>query len=98
MIIKRIDVISAGKMMGIIMAAVGLLAGLMFFVFGSMFSAALGSALGQQGGGMAMYGGFMGLIVMPIFYGVFGFIGGVFQAFIYNIAAGFVGGIRVETE
>ena len=98
MVIKHIDVFSAGKMMGIIMATFGLFAGLIFFAFGSIFGAAFGAALGQDGGGMAMVGGLMGIIVMPILYGIFGFIGGVLQAFIYNIAAGFVGGIRVETE
>lgn len=98
MVIKHIDVFSAGKMMGIIMAAFGLFAGLIFFAFGSIFGAALGSALGQDGGGMAMVGGFMGIIIMPILYGIFGFIAGVIQSFIYNIAAGFVGGIRIEAE
>ena len=43
-------------------------------------------------------GWFMGLIIMPILYGTFGFIGGVIQAFLYNLAAGFVGGIRIDTE
>lgn len=98
MVIKQIDVFSAGKIAGIIMATFGLLAGLMFFGFSSIFSSALGSALGQDGAGMGMIGGLMGIIVMPILYGIFGFIGGVLQAFIYNVAAGFVGGIRVQTE
>lgn len=97
-IIKHIDVLSAAKIMGIISAAFGLLAGLIFFAFGSLFGALLGSLSGHEGGGMAMAGGFMGIILLPILYGVFGFIAGLIQAFIYNIAAGFVGGIRIDTE
>lgn len=97
MIIKRIDVLSAAKLAGIIAAAFGLLAGVIFFLFGSMFGALLGAA-GGHGGGTAMFGGFMGIILLPILYGIFGFIGGLIQAFVYNLAAGFVGGIRVETE
>ncbi len=98
MIIKRIDVLSAAKITAIIAAAFGLLAGVMFFFVGSLFGSMMGNAVGQHGGGMAMFGGVMGIIVLPILYGIFGFIGGLIQAFIYNLAAGFVGGIRIETE
>ena len=94
MVIKRIDVMSAAKMMGIIAAAIGLIAGVVFFLFSSLF----GAALGNHGGGFAMVGGFMGSIFLPILYGIFGFIGGLVQALVYNAAAGFVGGIRIETE
>ncbi|MGV8931733.1 MAG: hypothetical protein ACOH1R_06420 [Luteimonas sp.] len=95
MIIKRIDVLSAGKISGIIAAALGLIAGLVILLFGSVFSGLMGS---EAGGGFAALGGIMGVIILPILYGVLGFIGGALQAFIYNIAAGFVGGIRIETE
>jgi len=97
MIIKRIDVLSAGKISGIIAAAIGLIAGLLFLLFGSMIAGLAGQQ--QDGGGLiAMGGGIVGVIALPIIYGIFGFIGGVIQAFIYNLAAGFVGGIRIETE
>ncbi len=95
MVIKHIDVFSAGKITGIIAAAFGLFAGVIFFLFSSLFGAALGN---HQGGAMAMFGGVMGIIALPILYGIFGFIGGILQAFIYNLASGFVGGIRIETE
>ncbi len=95
MIIKRIDVLSAGKISGIIAAALGLIAGLVILLFGSVFSGLMGS---EAGGSFAALGGIMGVIILPILYGVLGFIGGALQAFIYNIAAGFVGGIRIETE
>lgn len=96
MIIKRIDALSAGKISGIIAAAIGLIAGLLFLLFGSMIA---GLASQQEGSGLlAMGGGIAGVILLPILYGVFGFIGGVIQAFIYNLAARFVGGLRIETE
>ncbi len=95
MIIKRIDVLSAAKITGIIAAAFGLLAGILMFLFSSL----LGGVMGSDGGGfLAAVGGFMGIIILPIMYGIFGFIGGAIQAFIYNLAAGVIGGIRVETE
>src|SRR3546814_15358197 len=87
MIIKRIDVLSAGKISGIIAAAIGLIAGLVFLVFGSMIAGLAGQ---QEGSGLiAMGGGIIGVVALPIMYGIFGFIGGVIQAFIYNLAAGF---------
>jgi F0F1-type ATP synthase membrane subunit a len=95
MIIKRIDILSAAKMYGIIAAAIGLLAGIIFLLFGGL----LGGLMGQgHGGGFAALGGFMGVIILPILYGIFGFIGGAIQAFIYNIAAKYVGGLVIETE
>lgn len=93
MVIKHIDVLSAGKIYAIIAAAVGLIAGVVFFLFGSL----LGSAMGGHGGS-AFFGGIAGVIVLPIVYGIFGFIGGIIQAFVYNLAAGWVGGLRIETE
>ncbi len=99
MIIKHIDVISAGKISGIIAAAIGLLAGVIFFLFSSVFGALLNAAGNSGGSGaLGMIGGVAGIIILPVLYGIFGFIGGMLQAFIYNLAAGFVGGIRFDTE
>ncbi|TAK39514.1 MAG: hypothetical protein EPO30_03175 [Lysobacteraceae bacterium] len=95
--IKHISVMSAGKVMGIICAAIGLIMGILFLLFGSM-AAGLVAASGSDGGGLMAMGGVMGVIVLPIVYGIFGFIGGVIQAFVYNLAAGWVGGIRIQTQ
>ena len=94
MIVKRIDPVSAAKIAGIFAAAFGLIAGIVFFLFGAMFSA----FPSQHGAGLGLFGGFMGMITLPIMYGVFGFLGGLIQAFIYNVAAGFVGGVRIDVE
>ena len=42
--------------------------------------------------------GIAAVIVMPIIYGVLGFIGGIISAAMYNLIAGFVGGIEMEFE
>jgi hypothetical protein len=44
----------------------------------------------------AMFG-VAGIIVMPILYGVFGFIFALIGAVIYNVVAGIAGGIEIET-
>ena len=58
----------------------------------------LAAASGGEGGGIMAIGGVMGVILLPILNGIFGFIGGVIQAFVYNLAAGWVGGIRIQTQ
>lgn len=94
MVIKHIDVLSVAKITGIIAAAFGLFFGVIFFLFSSLF----GAILGNHGGGTAMFGGIAGIFLLPILYGIFGFIGGLIQAFVYNLASGFVGGVRIEVE
>lgn len=98
MIIRRIDVLSAAKMGGIIGLALGLIAGILFFLMSSL--GGMASALTQHDSGMGWVVGMgaLALVMLPVMYAVFGFIGGAIQAFVYNIAARFVGGIRIETE
>ncbi len=50
------------------------------------------------GAGVGIIGGLLMMIVIPIFYGVLSFIFGALYAVIYNIAAGFVGGLEMEFE
>lgn len=101
MIVRRIDVFSAAKIGGIIAAAFGLLIGVIFFLVYSVLGAAASGLGADHGGGAgALLGGLgvVSIIAFPVMYGVAGFIGGLIQAFIYNLAAGFVGGLRIETE
>jgi len=37
----------------------------------------------------------VGLLIVPILYGVLGFIGGIISALIYNLVASWTGGIEV---
>ena len=60
----------------------GLIAGLIG-VFVALFTAGPLTALGL-------------LIGIPIFYGIIGFFGGILTAWIYNLVAGWVGGIKME--
>ncbi|GAB3386353.1 hypothetical protein [Lysobacter fragariae] len=42
--------------------------------------------------------GVLAIVILPIVYGICGFIGGALQSFLFNFAARFVGGLEIETE
>ena len=95
MVISRIGVWSASKLYAAIMAAAGLLFGLMFAAL-SMFGAAAG--LQEDAGFMASMFGVGAVIILPIFYGVMGLVASAIGALLYNIFAGVVGGLEVDVE
>ncbi len=53
----------------------------------------LAAPLGMAIGLMIVFG-----LMIPVMYGVMGFIFGVIGAAIYNLIAGWIGGIEVEVE
>jgi hypothetical protein len=65
-----------------------------------------GGGFGPPGGGMSPAGGvaafagigLMMVVLMPILSGIGGFIGGALIALIYNLSAGLVGGLEIETD
>jgi hypothetical protein len=38
------------------------------------------------------------VILLPIFYGITGFIGGIIMAAVYNFVAGVVGGVELDLQ
>lgn len=102
MIIRRVGVLSVAKISAIIAAVVGLLIGIAIFL-ASLAGAPMSapdSMAGTNDAGMAWVSGMgaLAIVVFPIMYGILGFVGGAIQGWIYNVAAKFVGGIRIETE
>lgn len=104
MIIRRIDPVSLGKIQGLVMAVFGLIGAMLW---GGML--AIGGMAAMNGGGPgggppagvgALMGGIVlvGVIAMPVMYGVMGFVGGVIAGVVYNLASGFLGGLEVEVD
>lgn len=96
--IKRIGVLSVGKVFGVLYALFGLIFGAIFALF-SLLGAATGAANSQ--GSEALVGLVFGLgsvIFLPLFYGVLGFIFGLISALLYNGVARLIGGIEIEVE
>ena len=94
MTIKRIHPMSLAKVSGFLYAMLGLIIGLCVTLL-SLAGAGKGGPLAGAFGAMFGVGA---IIVFPILYGVIGFIGSLIGAALYNVAAGVVGGIVIDTE
>jgi hypothetical protein len=97
--LNRIGPLSCAKMAGVLYAALGLIFG--FFVSAAaLFGVAIGAAAGDEPG-MAVLGLLFGVgavVVLPIVYGLAGFLSALVGAALYNLAARVTGGIELELE
>jgi hypothetical protein len=101
-VVRRVGPGSAFKVGLVLYAILGLVLGI-FMAFISMVAGSLGGLAMPAGGapGSRLFGFGMGMgaiIIFPILYGV---IGGVFAAIgavVYNLVAGWVGGLELDIE
>jgi hypothetical protein len=98
MVLKSVGVVSAGKISGLLYGGMGLIVGFFFTVF-ALVGAGMGAMAEQDMGAVfAMFMGVGAIVAFPIFYGVMGFVCGVIGAALYNLVAGWVGGIELSLE
>jgi hypothetical protein len=83
--ITRFSVAQTAKMVGVLYALVGVLLA-PFFLLASLAA----PNAGMPGGLFA--------VALPVLYGVGGFVATAIGCFVYNLVAGWVGGIEVELE
>ena len=99
MVIRRVRVWSVAKISFALYASLGFLIGLLFAAI-SLVGAGI-AATAREGEGLpAGLGALFGvgaIIIAPIFYGCIGLIGGAIGGALYNLFAGMVGGIEIET-
>jgi hypothetical protein len=91
--VKRIGPGSAFKVGLALYGLVGLILGLIFGLM-SMLGGAL--ALPAQAGAFRMFFGVGAIIILPLCYGIFGGIVAAISAALYNLIAGWVGGLEVD--
>lgn len=96
MMIRSIGILSSGKVMGALYAIMGLIVGALFSLVSLVGFAASVASSGDTGAIFSMLFGLGAIILMPLFYGIMGFIGGIIMALIYNVVASMVGGIEIE--
>jgi hypothetical protein len=92
MIVRRIEPMSAAKVGGTLYAMLGL-------VFGCIFT--LISFTGFSAASMGSMGALFGvgaIIILPLFYGILGFIFAGLSAFLYNVASKVAGGLEIQVE
>ena len=101
MVIRRVGVVSMAKLMGVLYGGIGLLVGAAFALFSIVGGGALlagGGEEGALGGGMMMGMGVAMIVIAPVFYGITGFLAGALTGWLYNLAAGWVGGVEVDIQ
>lgn len=96
--IKKIEVLSLAKIIALVWIflgfIVGLGAGMLSFLIGNI----MGGMFGNAAPGQSAWLGIGGFLIVPLLFGVVGFITGLLTAWFYNLLAWWVGGIRVEIE
>ena len=95
MIIRRVGPLSFAKLSGMLYAIMGL-------IFGGIVSLiALAGGFGSNtsaGAGMSALFGVGAVVLLPIFYGLIGFVGTLIVAWLYNVVAGIVGGVEMDVQ
>ncbi len=95
MVVKRIGPLSFAKVSGILYAILGVF-------FGGIFSlAALAGSVASNTSGSAGFGAFVGIgaiLIFPVLYGGLGFVFTLLSAWLYNVVAGWVGGIEMDLQ
>ena len=100
MTIKHVDVLSVAKIAAVVYAGLGLIGGVIFACI-ALLSAGLTSAMQQNAQIPPIFSLFFGvgaIVAMPVVYGVMGLILGAISAWLFNVAAGIAGGVRIQVE
>jgi hypothetical protein len=96
MIVRRVGALSLAKLMG----ALYVLVGLFFGAIVSLISV-LGGAFVPSDESSGMTGALFGaaaIVVLPICYGLLGFLTSLIGAALYNAVASVVGGVEIEMQ
>ena|ERR1700680_4872885 len=86
--IRNINPLQYAIVVAVLYALIGVIVGICF----GLFSMAAGAMF--RSGGMPGFG-WLSVIIFPILYAVLGFIIGLIVSFLYNVVAGWTGGIEL---
>lgn len=94
--IRSVEPFSLAKILGVLYAGIGLIFGALFSLV-SLFGFMGGMAAGE-GRAFGMLFGVGAIVILPVFYGIVGLIGGLIAGFLFNIAAKIGGGLVIDLE
>jgi hypothetical protein len=93
--LRSINVVQLALMYGVICAVIGIILGLILALAAMIAPSAFSTA------GMSSIGA-LGLILFPIIYAIvlfiLGFLEGLIIAALYNLVAGWIGGVEIQLE
>ena len=94
MVIRRVGPLSCAKVAGLLYLIMGFVIGacLSLFAMAGSFAGAAADSFFPMSMGLGA------IVIMPIFYGVFGFIGTLIMAALFNAVVGITGGIEVDAS
>lgn len=92
-IIKSVGVFSVARILGLMYACLGLIFAPLLLLIGVVAAAA-----GQRNNPLAGIFSVGIALLLPVFYGVIGFVAGLIGALLYNLFARWVGGFELEIE
>lgn len=95
--VRRVGVLSCGKVMAALYAVMGLVVGAFMALFSMAGMPNVANAPNAAGPAAMLGVGVASIVLLPIVYGIMGFVGGIIMGFVYNLIAGAVGGIEFET-
>ena len=90
-VIKKIGILSLAKLETILMAIFGLLLG----IFYAILAAVIGTGETLTDITLIQFG-WLSIIIFPVIYAILGFVTGIIGGWLYNVIAGWVGGIELE--
>ena len=96
MVLKKIGVVSVGKLAGVVYGAFGLVVGFFFSIAALLGLVANFADTGEPA--IEALFGVAAIFIMPLIYGVTGAVGAMVAALIFNGSAGVIGGIEVTLE
>lgn len=99
MVIKRVGALSLAKVAAVLYAGIGLIIGAMFSLIG--LAGVTSNFTGADTPGASMFGAIFGvgaIVLLPICYAIFGFIGTLIGAVLFNFAARLTGGVEIEVQ
>ena len=88
---KKFDVLSVGLINCIMTAVIGLILGIFYALIGAAMPAGVDPMTA------IIFSPWM-ILVLPIIYGILGFIGGIIFSAVYNLVSNWIGGIKVELK
>ena len=95
MVIRRVEPLTAAKVMTLIYVAIGLIPGVIVAALSVLPGLATTHLTGL---GFGAGFGIAAIIILPLVYGCVGFVMTMIVTAVYNVAAGIVGGIEIQTD